>query len=267
MKLHQRAEGLRFLLRQAALALLVAVTVIVGDAEAAVISWNVVNLTAAGTEVSTSGTQVQALNFGRGVSSDFNTTINGVLFTGFANGDATLNTFPSPTLPPFSANSTGVSGDVYTAPPGLTGYDLLLSNQIFSSDLTRNTVTLSNLTSGQAYQVQLFFGDTRTTTTVPLRKPVIDYGLTNEFNGAPTYGTASGNGFVINGTFTADAATQTFTINNVDTSTTPGTLQGFQLNAYQLRAVPEPATIGVLGAAAGLMLALSRGRAAFGRRP
>lgn len=240
----------------ASLALLVA-----GTVSAATITWGpAVGLTSAGTEVSTSGTLVQALNFGFGTSSAFNTTINEVPFTGFANAAVTWN---DPNSGNFSANSTNVGGSY----SGLALYSTLLNKWLYSDDAARNTVTLSGLTSGQEYLVQLFMADSRTNQPqFATRFPVIDDGEANEFTG-PVYGTNGGVGFVINGTFTADGATQTFTINNYNAGSPP-TQGGFQLNAYQIRAVPEPATIGLLGAAgAGLMLALRRGRGAFRRRP
>jgi hypothetical protein len=246
----------------AAVALLVAGMVAAGTASAATITWGptAVPLTEAGTEVSTSGTLVQALNFGRGTSSDFDTTINGVPFTGFANA---AGTWIDPSSGTFSANSNTVVTPGYS---GLGTYDLLLDGWLGSGGSTRNSVTLSGLSIGQEYLVQLFLADSRTIGN-PSRStyfPVIDVGEANEFIG-PTYGSNNRNGFVINGTFTADGASQSFTINNDNAAfATPA---GFQLNAYQIRAVPEPATIGLLGAAAGLMLALRRGRGAFRRRP
>jgi hypothetical protein len=264
MRRNASAEIVRRRMRglcQAAIALLVAATIIAGTAEAAVISWNVVGLTDA-TQVSTSGTFKEGLFF-RNTSTTTPTTteINGVTFTRLG---VTGNVNPSTASSGghFSTNSTGISNTtMYSG--GLPLYSDLLATQIFGSDVLRNTVTLSSLTNGQAYHVQLFFADNRTG-AVETRQPVIDYGTVNEFDSAPTYGAnpPKPNGFVINGTFTADAASQTFTINNVDTSTTPRTLQGFQLNAYQLRAVPvpEPATIGMLGAGAGLLLFLRRFR-------
>ena len=247
----------------ASLALLVA-----GTVSAATITWGpAVDLTLSGTEVSTSGTLVQALNFGRGPnSSAFDTTINGVDFTGLVNGN-TSNLWADPSSGNFSANTQNVGGSY----SGLATYSTLLSTWLFSTDAARNTVTLSGLTSGQEYLVQLFMADSRTNQPqFATRFPVIDDGEANEFTG-PVYGTNGGVGFVINGTFTADGATQTFTINNYNPGDNPGdpaTQLGFQLNAYQIRAVPEPATIGLLGAAgAGLMLALRRVRGAFRRRP
>lgn len=187
-------------------------------------------------DVSTNGTLIQALNFGRGLSSDLNTTINGVLFAGLGNENNDINTFNNPSLSPFSANSTNCA-NVFYPNAGLISFSSLLSTGLFAADISRNVVTISDLTIGQTYQIQLFFADNRTTNaSIPPRKPIIDYGTPNEFNLAPTYGGASPNGLVVNGTFTATETTKTFTINNFDTST--NTLGGIQLHAYQLRLLP-----------------------------
>ena len=220
---------------------------IAGAAQAATISWNSANLTSlTGTEVSTNGTFVQALNFGGGTSStDWDTTINGVAFTGLASG-GTNNVFDNPASGNFSANSNRVipsSNDAYTT--GLAVYDTLLSGFLFDSSATDfRTVTLSGLTTGQEYLVQLFLGDDRS--TVGSKAIIIDQGTGNEYRSFTyTLDANDANGIVINGTFTADAATQAFTMNNVNTSTEA--LTGLQLNAYQLRAIPEPTAVTLMG--------------------
>ena len=213
---------------------------IAGAAQAAVITWESVDLTSSVTEVSTSGTLLEALNFNGGTTaSDYDTTINGVTFSGLVSGGGAGDAvWDNPSATYFSANSGHVvptNLDKYTS--GLSVYDALLSGFIYDSTDTGDTVTLSSLTDGQEYLVQLFMANTDSGKVGV--SMVVDKDESNEFT-SPTYDSNSANGFVINGTFTADATTQTFSMNNKGTD-------GIQLNGYQLRAIPEPGTLGMLG--------------------
>jgi hypothetical protein len=209
--------------------------------QAAEISWSSVDLTTNATEVSTNGTFLEALNFNPvGGPTASNTVINGVTFSLHTDGT-------TPTATYFSANSGGMSLDshaIYSA--GLVAYTGLLSNFIYHK--SSDQVTLSLLEAGQQYQIQLFVGDGRAqeaATTVTM-----DIGKANAFT-SPGLGSNSGYGLVINGVFTADAATQIFEMNKNST-------KGLQLSGYQLRAIPEPATLGLVVAFGGGIVFLRR---------
>ena len=192
--------------------------------------------------VSNKGVLLEALNFSSGtVASDFNSIVNGVAFTGFVNGNSSNSAFPLPTAGYFSSNSAYVStDDAYTAPPGLSDFDVLLSRWLYSdiSGSFGNTVTLSNLNVGEAYEVQLFFGKT----TGANRHIVIDDGTSGSFGsitttnyGASTTGSTSSNDFgtSIVGTFVATESEKSFSISSYTNGNLPGA--PFFLNAYQLR--------------------------------
>jgi len=195
-----------------------------------------------GTSVSTTGTLLEAFNFSGGVTaSDYDTTVNTVLFSGKTNG-LTTNAYANPTGTYYSSNSnnvTPVAGDNYNPiPTGYTAYDTMLSRFLWGGG---TTITLSNLTINQEYMFQLFEADTRTIATSFTAEVTNTVGaVTSTFNTTQTYGGNSRSGFVIDGTFVADATTQTFTLRRND---------GFHLNAYQLRQIPEPSTalLGGLG--------------------
>ena len=194
-------------------------------------------------QVSNNGTLIEALNFSSGNnSSNFNTTINGVMFKGFAS-ENTNNDFPNPTAKHFSSNSKAVSTvDDYTSPPGLNEYDALLSRTLFGpiDGSYGNTVTLQNLIIDQEYEIQLFFGKTGGAN----RYTVINEGTLHSFGsptttnfGANTNGAVSksSGGNVITGKFTATSSKLSFTISSFLESGVVG--NPFYLNAYQLRAV------------------------------
>jgi hypothetical protein len=112
-------------------------------------------------EVSTSGTLLEAINFSGGATaSNYDTTINGVTFSGMVNGVANNGNWADPTATYFSANSDHVipsNGDRHTS--GFAVYAVLLRRFIWDSDAGDDTVTLSGLIAGRVYQVQLFMAD------------------------------------------------------------------------------------------------------------
>ncbi|MEM1294775.1 MAG: hypothetical protein AAGH89_05375, partial [Verrucomicrobiota bacterium] len=205
--------------------------------QAADITWSAQSLTGAG-NVSTNGVLLEALNFNGGdVAANHDTTINGVLFEGFVNGALNNNQFPNPTATYFSATSDNVVGsgaDWYSvAGGGLAEYDLLLSRSLWGNELI---TTLSNLVIGQAYEVQLFFGDTRSDGVVYI---LIDNGTADQFGNPELtpFRSASDpadNGLAITGTFVATGTTQSFTIANLNDAPNP-----YRLSAYQLREIDQ----------------------------
>jgi hypothetical protein len=207
--------------------------------QAAVITWGSVDLTLGGTEVSTSGTLKEALNFD--VAAD-DVTINTVTFSGFS-----ASVDPSATY--FSANSDQAGVDahlLYTG--GLATYTGLLSNTIFDKNAADGKVTLSGLVADQQYQIQLFMADVRDSEVATTF--TMDIGKANAWT-SPRLDTNNRDGYVINGVFTADAATQLFEMNKNGS-------KGLQMGAYQLRAIPEPATLGLVASFSGAILFIRR---------
>jgi hypothetical protein len=97
------------------------------------------------------------------------------------------------------------------------------------------TATLSNLQIGQTYIAQFFVADargginrTQTITSAGNTSGTMTYGAD-----APFFATA------VTGTFTADAPSQAFTFDDPTS---------VQVNAIMVTAVPEPATLGLVGA-------------------
>lgn len=233
------------------------------NATAATIEWTATPLT--GPEnVSTRGTLLEALNFSGGVDDtgvEYDTTINGVTFEGFTNGVDSDQNFVSPTATYFSADSVRVTpsdsdnylGSAAEGGIGLELYDELLSRRLLKelpNSAQFGAATLGSLTVGATYEVQLFMGGHFGSEN---RYIVIDVGLPTEFGSASTtnFGDFDGdsltnpNGVVLTGVFTADATTQSFTIQNRrGDDSVPGAK--FYLPGYQLREVPEPASAGLL---------------------
>ncbi|MGC6430526.1 MAG: T9SS type A sorting domain-containing protein [Jejuia sp.] len=202
------------------------------------VTWSVVTL-ADGTEVSTDGTLVEALNFGGGDDSDaYDVTVNTVPFEGLASGMASGNAFANPTATYFSANSQNVvpaTVDQYDpVAPGIAVYDELLSRFLWNA-AGAATVTLSNLTVGQVYKLQFFMGDKRSSQEFSW----IEIGVTGgtSFGSASTTNYAFGPGQVINGDFTAVGTSFT-----IDIRKDQGGSDSFNVNAYQLRNVTNLST-------------------------
>ncbi|MHB1158040.1 MAG: PEP-CTERM sorting domain-containing protein [Phycisphaerales bacterium] len=238
-----------------------------GVSNAATITWQTPTTIAGDTDVDTTGTLVRALNFN--LAPQENPTVNGVTFTGVSPtataswssgagaGDITL-----------AVTSGGTWGGDYDGfgGPGTVNpyfslsadYKTLLTSAVFKhvAGLTAN-YTLNGLTPGTPYLVQFWMNDSRANFGNP---PVNPWTLTSTFTAGNTSGAVDVNatdvgggvGQYLIGTFTADAATQVISVTG--SNDTRGTL----LNGYQLREVPEPATLGLL--AVGSMLIAVRGR-------
>jgi hypothetical protein len=117
-----------------------------------------------------------------------------------------------------------------------------------------STVSLTGLMLGEEYRIQLLFFDglldgdanTRTVSLDGIDQGRYTYGVP---------GVSWGDGLIVTGVFTADGATQDFTIEIFDAATADSL--GGQLNAIVVQQVPEPTTalLGSLG-----LLALLRRR-------
>ena len=178
--------------------------------------------------VSTNGTLVNAQNLGGSAG-----TFGGVNFAaGTVSFDNLFTGYYNPTPANDLAHTGTWSGNAST---------LVLDLATIGQDLGL----------GQEYEVQLFFADARAalegrTVTVD-GGPLTQYAYNGNDTGWPVLSAL--------GTFTADATSQSITINTFNTNLT---VAGGQLNGFQIRAVPEPAA--ALLAGIGLLALLRRRR-------
>ncbi|BDS06610.1 hypothetical protein NT6N_16500 [Oceaniferula spumae] len=203
-------------------AALTAATSMISSASAAVITFGSADLSTSATDISTNGTLVEAINL---VSDDSQIgggtlDINGVTFT---NTNLLGNNY---------AFTTGVS-------TGDANLDVLFSTLGYTGAAVQ---TLTGLTNGQQYELQLFIGDGRGFTAGRTMTFGDNDGDTGN-DATHTYSDGAGTileGTSAIGTFTAVGTTQDF-IFGVDGG------PGGDLNAYQLRAIPEPSSLALLG--------------------
>lgn len=233
------------LLSTSAIAFVVAAT-----AGASTITWGPATDTTGPSNISTTGTLVKAFDSGgSGV------TVNGVLFAAAGGaGDDVFTALSAGTFTQFDDN----------ADLGDANLDTLLRTGNYLAPLGSpppTVITLSGLTSGLQYELQLFMMDQRNSPSSPPagcagcadRTTTLTSGANSvalEADPGNTAGSPFGQ-FAL-GTFTADASTQTFEVT--------GTCVFFgsecslrQVNAWQLRAVPEPASAALLALGVSLL--------------
>jgi hypothetical protein len=221
------------------------------QARAATILWGLPTNIAGDTDVLNLGSTFAAANFGgAGVPS---TTVNSVTFSGFAvtgtpmsvtQGNITLSTLTSlsgsatigsSASPPFSALTTS--------------YKTLLGPAV-STTVSEGTVsnslqvTVSNLTVGQPYELELFSNLSSIANTSAVD---ISGGPALRSNATDTVG---GTGQYALGTFIADGSTQSFTVSGDPAGDYGGIGSLVELNAMQVRSVPEPDSVSLLAVSA-----------------
>lgn len=177
-----------------------------GQAQAANINWAAAMTVAADTDVSTSGTLVYATS-----ASNQIVTVNGVTF-------ASRTFSASPGFPGYQ--NVGLGGATFSS-----NYGNILSWNTWIT--TSQSVTLAGLTAGNTYQLQVWARDWRYGSTQSVRVAAGNY-----------VDLLVKQGQYAIGTFTADAATQVFTVSGDGA-----------FNALQLRdvtPVPEPSCVSVL---------------------
>ena len=215
-------------LKSTLLAALLTGLVSVPASQAAVITWqtpSAINVTQPS----------QVLNTGNVYSAAFNNpyTVNSVAFN----------------IPPSTFGANG-SGNNYapTIPGADASYRAIVNYGQYRASGANATLTLSGLTSGQDYQLQVFtpYWNTNYETKLISGANTVAMGNTGS---APTY---------VLGLFTADATTQTFQF-TANTGSSYGLLA-----AVNVVAVPEPSTWAMLLLAGGLtsMVVLRRRRMA-----
>lgn len=247
-------------------------------ADAAAISWgSAQNITGNNSDVVTNGTLVSAYAFGNSSA-----TVNGVTFDLFSensndggntytNGSTTLTNMPD------YGNwdsSTGGDAAYTTVSNNNPSYATVLGGCNCSNGGPQtSSLTLGGLTYGQTYEFQVWLQDPRGSIRSEIVGDTPGSGVTLYFD--PTFSSTyqSGNattglGQYAIGTFTADL-TGSETVYFYEDNTDSGDANGggaTQINAYQLRAVPEPASIGLFGAIGSLAILrrVRRGRTVVG---
>ena len=219
-------------------------------AEGSVITWGSPTNISGDTNVSTTGSLVAAFNMAGSA-----VTVNGVTFAAFpvtggtttaTSGNFTFNESPGFLVPWTSLGSASPPFSNLSA-----NYQTLLSSAISTSDNNALTLTISGLVLGQQYQFQWWLNASTnftvgfgTTATSP--NPVTLDSNTTDTNG--------GLGQFVIGTFFCGAPTQIITFTGIDSSNAP------TVDAFQLRAVPEPATATSLVLGFGLLGLIARRR-------
>jgi len=222
----------------------------IGSAQAATISWNAAFATN-DNAVSTTYNLVEAYNFGDANEAD-SPTINTVTFTAAPDTSANQSIGKLSTQWDWSrADGSRYGGNNYG---GIEVSSVTLSNMLSSTwtddasgSFDETTFTLNDLNVGWDYEVQLFFSNDNNLDVIT----AVDITTTADVDG-------TGGPHVFTGTFKADAATQIFDVRAYVGATDAQTEQN--ISAYQLRAIPEPATIGLLGLGALLTMFIRRYR-------
>lgn len=236
-------------------------------ASGATIAWGASTAATADTDISTNGTVVFAINGGGA-----NVTLNTVAFTGSPTGTSaggyTIGDFytkfgNSNGAGTFDPNGTPTGGGGTGPYDALSGdYQNLMSSAIWPGNpntaqpYDEDSVTISNLTIGDQYEIQIWVYDGRNGRSGYNMEVDGNVLMSNDDTGGNA---ADGIGHFMIGTFVADAATQSF---DLEGFTTTGESQGrAQVNAIQLRTIPIPEpSSGLLVALAGFGLALRRRR-------
>lgn len=227
-------------------------------ASAATITWqpsvNMYQGATVETFVSTAGDVAAALNASGDTSGDEDTTVNGVAFTGAGMGVTVGGTGTETITINGGSDNVGSFGDGEFTSNGAIFH--LIRGAVFGVD----SVTLSGLQSGQQYLVQVFNNDARGNRNLNF---IAGYGdgtgstepvAFSDLNNSPVDGSApvlpqTDAGDSIIGTFTADSATQSFNVFGSNGGAGSTFTQGdgrAQINAIQLRLVPEPASLALL---------------------
>jgi predicted secreted protein len=209
----------------------------IDPAKAAVINWGSPVTISGTTDIDTVGTLFQASNFAGSA-----TTVNGVLFDAFnvADGNGTVGNIGITGGQNITTFGEGGPATAYGSLPS-EYQELLKTGIIFGA-----TVTIQNLTIGVDYLIQFMANDSRLATASQDRTVSLNTNqVTLDINSTNAEG---GVGQWVRGTFTADATTQSFTVD--------GSSHAYS-NAMQVRtiAVPEPTqmvSVAAIGSALGM---------------
>jgi autotransporter-associated beta strand protein len=194
-------------------------------ANAVQVVWQSVQTISAGTDVDTVGSSVLATYYAPTTGTE---SVNGVTFT----SSGGLSTTQGGVTASLSQNSSNPYAGTNTAAanlgqPDAANYTTMLNNAVWTSANSPLTLTLTGLTPGQQYRVQFWAADYR---GYGNRTSDLTPGSSGNYPDLTLYygPTTSLGGSTVVGTFTADSATQSFSlVSSV----------GTQFNAFQLRQV------------------------------
>jgi hypothetical protein len=226
-------------LATAPLVALTLTTLTLPSAHAAPIAWGTPQTISGDSDVVTTGALVYAYNLGP--SNVASSTVNGVPFSSFAFpspsgfnsgtsvtvGSVTISEFPGDLV---AWNTLGSASAPYANLS--SAYRVLLDSCGASGEPNTITLSLGGLTNGQQYAFQWWASNAAPSpafaavTADATNAVTLDSNLTNA---------AGGLGQFVTGTFTADGVSQSIDFNAVGGS-------GPLINAFQVRAVPEPST-------------------------
>jgi PEP-CTERM motif len=197
------------------------------------VNWQTPLTISAPTDVNTQGTYFGSwAPHGSG-----NFTINGVTFQNFSD------------LPSLANNFQNNTGDNSFHNPGTSdaNYNDYMTSGAFQNDSSSPSFSWNGMTIGDTYLVELWVNDARNSTTAQRTESVTGGANTSAFL---SYGPAGGAGQFIIGTFVANTASESLSLN------AGPNFPSAQLNLFQVRdlgAVPEPSTLAMLAAGAGAM--------------
>ncbi len=217
-------------------------------AEGSVITWGTPITISGDGDVLTDGSLVAAFNM-----NGPDVTVNGVTFSSFTfpfmattatNGSFTFTESPGHLLAESSLGSNSAPFSNLSA-----NYQSLLSTAISTDDNNTLTLTITGLVIGQQYEFQWWLNASnyngtgsgfRTTATAP--NPVsLDDNTSNAIGGV---------GQTVVGTFTAGSTSEIITFTGTDSTQAP------TIDAFQLRAVPEPSTMSIFLLGCGIFAAI-----------
>jgi hypothetical protein len=214
-------------------------------AEGSVITWGSPTNISGDSDVNTTGTLVAAFNM-----NGPDVTVNGVTFASFTfpfmattatNGAFTFTESPGHMLAESSLGSASPPFNTLSA-----SYQSLLSSAVSTDDNNTLTLTITGLTIGNDYIFEFWTNASnydgtgsgfRTTASAPTAVS-LDDNTTNAIGGTGQ--------FVI-GSFHAGDTTEVITFTGTDSTQAP------TINAFELRAVPEPTTMSIFLLGSGLL--------------
>jgi autotransporter-associated beta strand protein len=191
-------------------------------ARAATITWTGPTTISGNTDINTNGASIFAYTGGTAA------TVNGVTFTASLTASMNNNYLQMSGLTAYTANSYTTTSNNFASLS--SEYKSILIGGAYENAGAVTTNTLKNLVVGRKYTVQLWINDPRNGAStnryavLDATGPQLYYNSTRAEGGVGAYAV---------GTFTADATTQSFTLDG-DVST--------QLNAIQLRVESVPLT-------------------------